>query len=129
MWCVDVTSWAWEELVEITAGKINRRATFTLQKTFPLKIKGTVYKSCVRSAMETRHGVWPEWDGDGNETWDEWDGDGNETWDEWDGDFVKNRLSHGEKYVWSEISGQEVDKIFNTDVGLERSNGSTGRGQ
>ena len=27
--------------------------------------------------------------------------------------------SHGEKYEWSEISGQEVDNRSNADVGLE----------
>ena len=32
-------------------GRIQRMPRFTLQNKFPLKIKGIVYKSCVRSAM------------------------------------------------------------------------------
>ena len=43
---------------------------------------------------------------------------------EWDMDFAKNWRSHGEKYAWSEINGQEVDNRSNADVGLEWNNGS-----
>ena len=43
---------------------------------------------------------------------------------EWDRDLTKNLESHGEKYVWREISGQEVDKRSNADVGIEWNNRS-----
>ena len=33
--------------------------------------------------------------------------------------FSTNLKSHGGKYVWSEINGQEVDKRSNADYGLK----------
>ena len=36
-----------------------------------------------------------------------------------DSDFANHRKSHGDKYMWSEINGQEVDKRFNAEVALE----------
>ena len=49
-------------------------------------------------------------------------------WPDGDMNFAKNWKSHSEKYVWSEINGQEVDEIHNADVGLEWSNWSAGKG-
>ena len=65
---------------------------------FSLKIKGSVYKSCVRSAMPY-----------GSKTW------------------CLRQKSHDEKYVWSENNGQEVDKRSNADVGIQLNNRSAGK--
>ena len=72
-------------------GKVQRMLRFLCGKTFLLKIKVSVYKSCVKSAIHY----------------------GSETWSLGLNEIVilkMNRKRHGEKYVWSEINGQEDNK-------------------
>ena len=48
-------------------------------------------------------------------------------WPERDRDFAMSWNSYVLMHVWSEISGQEVDKRSNADAGLEINNRSAGK--
>ena len=76
-------------------------------RKFLVKIKGSVYKSCVKSAMLY-----------GSKTW---------CLGQNEAGILHRTKSHGDKYVLSEIIGQEVDKRCNADVVLEWSNRSAGK--
>ena len=80
-------------------GNIKKLSRFTLQKKICFSIKGSVYKSCVRSAMFY-----------GNETWCVGQ----------NGIWIQQRTERAMvRSVWSEISGHEVDKRSNVDIRLE----------
>ena len=79
-------------------GEIRKMARFTFKKIISSIVKGIVYKSCVRSAMLY-----------GSETW---------CLGQNDIGILQRTDCHGDKYEWSEISGQEVGKGSDADVGL-----------
>ena len=43
--------WGGKDCQDLLCGKIQSLPRFTLQKILPLKLQGSAYKSCVRSAM------------------------------------------------------------------------------
>ena len=78
-------------------------------KRFSLKMKGMIYRSCVRSAMLY-----------GSKTW---------CLRENEMAILRGTESHGESNVWCQTDGEKEDRGPNGDVGIKGNSGSDGKSE